>query len=482
MKKIFKSLIPIVGLIVFMLTMIFPDAMGMAPGVIGATTFITATVTWSGKENYDYFLRPMFVGKSPWETQGIRVIPNCLSSQKMNYFGTAQKILKAYAVGFHPAVGSAHTQRTLSTVRLKAEASEDANDFYNTVFEAGLRKDDWNNLDGTALKQIIIDLYKNALAADIYRIFWLADPYKETVTTTYQTGTADVDYNALTGMWKLIFANAATSPSDTQIKRIAVTDGAIAQVQTVTLSGGNTTGYQANVLVDGVNYLLTYDTSYDQTITNGIALHAAALLLRGFVMAAGSTGTFTLTSVYPGRPFAPVTITQVGTGLTGSVAATTANTAPSALSAGESEDTFNSLFNTCDVVLKNIPANEKVLLVDRLVYENYQDYLETLATVVQNSKLENGVSMLTYRGIPVIPMEWSLYTTADFAHLSTVLPFYPHRCIYTQIGNLVLGIDSMNQFNGTTMWYDLNTETNRFRSKLVMGVQYVHNKLMAVAY
>ena len=79
-------------------------------------------------------------------------------------------------------------------------------------------------------------------------------------------------------------------------------------------------------------------------------------------------------------------------------------------------------------------------------------------------------------------MEWSLYLNADFPHLSTELPYAPHRIIYTQTGNLVLGIDSMNQYTETRRWYNADEEENRFRSKLVMGTQFVHPKLMAVAY
>ena len=476
----FQSMLTIVGMILFSLTMIFPDALGIAPGVIGSAMFITTSVTWGGKETYDYFLRPMFVGKSPWETQGIRVIPNVQSTLKLNYFGTANKILKAYAKGFSAAAGATYTQRTLTTVQLKAEAADDASAFYQTVFESLRNKTDWNDLTGTELDQIIIGIYRRALESDIYRIFWLGDPYKETVTTTFQTGVADTNYNMLTGMWKLIFDNCATSPSDTQIKRIAVSDGAAAQVQTVTLTGTSGT---CNVAIDGINYLATFPGGGSITTTNDAfrLSWGAALLLRGYAMT--GTATIIVTATKVGQPAATITVSAAVTGdLTGSVAATTPNTAPVALAAGESEDTLLSLFEGCDVVLKNIPTNEKVFLVDRLVYENYQTYLETLSTVTANSKLENGVTMLTYRGIPVIPMEWGLYLNADFPHLTGSLPAYPHRIIYTQIGNLALGFDTMNQYTETARWYNKDEEENRFRAKLVMGVQYVHNKLMAVAY
>jgi len=462
--------------VLFVISLIVPDVFA-DPGLITASTFITTSITWGGKETLDYFLRPMFIGKSPLETQGIRIIPNVVSGQKLNYFGAASKLLKAYAKGFSAASGTTYTQRTLTTYRMKAEAADDALDFYQTVFESGLRKDDWNNLDDTMLKNIIIEIYANAVASDVYRQFWLNNDDKETVSSGVISGTADADYNAFDGMWKLLMSNAATSPSDTQIFRHTVTDGAVAQVNTVTLTG---TAGTANVTVGGVNYLATFDTSIAVTSAAFVALHAAALALREITL----TGTTTLvfTSAVPGQPIPTPTVTNVTGNLDGSNAATTANTAPAALASGESEDIFLALHVGADKVLKQLPANQKVFLVSDLVLENYMTYLESLGTERAQVLLENGQSFYTYRGIPIIGMGWDVHLDADFPHASGSLYAYPHRVIYTSIDNLVLGIDSANQFTETKMWYNPDQEENRFRSKLVMGVQYVHNKLTAVAY
>lgn len=442
-------------------------------------TFITSSITWAGKENLDYFLRPMFIGKAPHETQGIRVIPNIQSAQKLNYFGVASKMLKAYAKGFNAATGTTYTQRTINVYRLKAEAADDALDFYQTVFEQGLRKDDWNNLDETMLKDIIITIYRNAVASDVYRKFWLDDPYKETTVSGTQTGIADVDYNSITdgGMWYKLMADASTTPSDTQIFRVAVADGAIAQVDTIGITGTSGT---ANVTYEGVAYLATFNTSLNQTHADFVALHAAALALRGVLLTGTTSAIFT--AAVAGTEHASPTIANATGDLTGANVATTANTAPAALAAGESEDIFQALHVGADKVLKNTPAANKVLLVSDLVYENYMAYLESFTTERSQVLLEGGLSAYTYRGIPILPLGWDVHLDADFAHVTGELYARPHRVIYTTTDNLVLGIDSMNQFNETKMWYNPDAEENRFRSKLVMGTQYVHNKLVAVAY
>ena len=79
-------------------------------------------------------------------------------------------------------------------------------------------------------------------------------------------------------------------------------------------------------------------------------------------------------------------------------------------------------------------------------------------------------------------MNWSLYLDADFPHAATYLPAYPHRVIYTALNNLTLALDSMSEYNKTEFWYNKDEQENRFRNQLKIGANYVHNKLMAVAY
>ena len=443
-----------------------------------ATNFITSSVSWDGKQTFDHFIKPLFIGKKPWETQGIRVIPNIKSSQKLNYFGSASKVLKAYAKGFNAAAGSTYTQRTITTYRMKAEMSSDGIDFYQTVYEYALRTDDWNNLQGTILRRILTEIFTDAVKSDIYREFWLNDTNKETLTSGVIDGTADVDYNSFDGMWKILMDDAATSPSATQIKRVAFTNGATAQVDTVTLTGTSGT---CNVDIGGVDYLATFATSIAVTSAAFVALHAAALALRGITLTGATTLIFT--SAIAGQPTpTPVPSAAVSGDLTGTNAATTANVDADELASGESEDMLLAIYKGADVVLRNLPDNEKIFLVSDSVYQNYQEYLETMGTEKSHTVLVEGVTMLSYRGIALSNLQWDEHLETDFPHNTSENPGYPHRIIYTHIYNLVLGIDSMNQYNGMREWFNEDEEENRFRMKLVMGVQYVHNKLTAIAY
>ena len=199
--------------------------------------FITNSITWEGKVNFDRLLKPLFIGKSPLQTNGIRIMPNIQSKQKLNYFGAVSKILKAYAKGFTAASGSTYTQRDIDVYQMKAEMSQDANAFWQTVYEQLLAKGiDWNDISKAsgALQATIVEIFTNALESDVYRQYWHNDTNKETVSGGFQTGAADVDYNAYDGMWKIIFDNSASAPSATQIKAFDYDNSAVNQVRTFT--------------------------------------------------------------------------------------------------------------------------------------------------------------------------------------------------------------------------------------------------------
>ncbi len=126
----------------------------------------------------------------------------------------------------------------------------------------------------------------------------------------------------------------------------------------------------------------------------------------------------------------------------------------------------------------------KAFYVGDLVYENLIAYLESTSWTANGyANLVNGTDeVITFRGIPVINIGWDYHLDADFAHASGELWAYPHRVIYSAMDNLVLGIDGANEFNSYDFWFNKDLEMNRWRAKLIMGPEYVHNKLIAVAY
>ncbi len=450
--------------------------------------FITNSITWEGKVNFDRLLRPLFIGKSPLETNGIRIMPNIQSVQKLNYFGAVSKILKAYAKGFSAASGSTYTQRDISVYQMKAEMSQDANAFWQTVYEQLLAKGvDWNDMSKASgqLQATIVEIFTNALKSDVYRQFWHNDEDKETVTSGFQTGTADTDYNAYDGMWKIIFDNAATSPSALQIKLFDYDNSAVKQVRTGTTTGTSGT---ATFTWQGVAYTLTFDTNLTDTNANFVTANAAAFLLRGVVLTA-SVADLIMTSSVPGQPFGLPVYANVTGDLAGSMAATTANTAPQALSDDDTVGVLKTMYRGSPAVLKGLPKNQKVFLMDGDSYENYLSTLEGWKTSTPlfssedgRKQMINGIELIHYRGIPVLNLDWEVDLDADFAHATGELPARTYRIIYTEFNNLVLSMDALSSLTKFEFWYNKDEQENRYRMQMKTGANYVFNEVMSVAY
>lgn len=483
MKTLFKTLRWAFGLAILVAMIIQPESIFGAGGITFAMAqFITSSVTWEGKQNFDYLIKPMFIGKAPWETQGVRVIPDVQSTLKLNYIGSSAKVLKAYSKGFSGSSIATYTQRDLDVVRMQAEGSQDSEAFYGNVYEQLLQLGEWDEVaKAPILKAMIMKVWEEAIESDVYREFWLNDTNKETVSSGVITGTADTDYNSFLGMWRRLINNASTTPTADQIYRYQVSDGAIAEVNTVTLTGTSGT---ANVTVGGIAYLATFAVNLNTTHANFVALHATALALRDITLT-GST-TLIFTSAIPGQPIPDPTIANVSGDLAGTNADTTANTAPSALAAGESLTILENLTRNCSRELKGIAKNKKVLLVDDAVLENYVDYQESLGTEISHNMLkdQNGDihDFVSYHGITMIPMGWAVSLDADFPHATGELYAYPHRVIYCENGMLVMGLDGKSEYAMTKAWYNPDEQENRFRTQLKIGTQYVHNKMIAVAF
>ena len=171
------------------------------------------------------------------------------------------------------------------------------------------------------------------------------------------------------------------------------------------------------------------------------------------------------------------------TNLAGSVVATTANTAPVALAADEAMTKFKALTTGCNVTLQGLPVNQKVLLVTATVYYNYLETLEGYSSASYlwtdtegRTMFINGAAVLNFRGTPVVNMNWDTDLNADFPTA------YPHRVIFTEMNNLVNGMDTTSEYSLIETWYTKDDQENRFRMQYKAGTQYVEDQYVAIAY
>lgn len=448
-----------------------------------STSLVTTSATWTGKQNLDYYIKPLYEGESPLIAMGVRVIPNVQGTLKLNYFDKAGKKLKAYAKGFTAATGLTMTQRDLTVVPMKAEFAQDAYEFKQTVFETALSKGvAWNDITGTVLEGIITEIFGAGVRTDIFRQFWLGDTTK-TTGTTYFSATADTDYNAFNGIWPRLIADAATtavSATGTHIYRKTVANGAVAKVDTITWTSVASAGGDMVVTVNGTDYEQVYASSLAATATAFLATNGATILSKHKITVANpSSAVLTFTSAIPGIATTIAIPSASAVLASGGVVATTANTGLTALADDESLDYLEDLWKNSYNELKRVAINRKGFLVSQSIYDNYYEALEDggINTDMAKNIMINGLPVLRYRGIPVIAVDWDSSLAADFP-----AAYYPHRIIYTELDNLVLGIDAVSEFNQSEFWYNKDEQENRFRMQLKMGTNYVFNKMTSVAY
>lgn len=440
--------------------------------------FITNGSEFHGKEMEDIILRPYFIGQLP-KDMGIRVFISIKSSFKLTFFGAKSKILKAYADGFQGGTGAAKTQKKIELQEFKAEAEYSKQDYKNTILEnitnvGGIKQ---NDITGTAVHNAEVSVFMNGIMEDARRIFWLGNKSKKTLHASgYYTATADADYNVIDGIWTAVMAQAAlySSATNDQIRHIVLTNGTVKQKATYTLTGTSGT---ANLVISGVNYLVTFNTDLTTTATDFAATHLAALLARGLNVTS-STVTVIIEAVTAGQPFLAAAAANVSGNQNASLVQTTANTAAQDLTTDEAVATFKLMYNNSTQVLKRLiqeGGNVRFYATDTMI-ENYQSTLEGQALESSRTAIIDGIKRFTYRGIPIIPMKIDQHISADFNEP------YPHRALLTTSDNLGLVVNGAGDFAETVFWFNKDENKNRQRTQFEFGADFILPELITVAY
>lgn len=149
----------------------------------------------------------------------------------------------------------------------------------------------------------------------------------------------------------------------------------------------------------------------------------------------------------------------------------------SSLAATDIKNNFKDLYTGADILLKQIPTNQKGFYVTLNVYESLMEYYENNSNAGGFvAREENGVMTLRYRGIKVIPLSaWDEWIETD--NLGNNV-----RILYTTPQNHMVGLDSASNQGTWRFWYDPNTRLNKVDGSYRMGYNYIHDKLQAISY
>ena len=468
----------------------------------------TAGSEYAGKEVLDILVRPQFIGFLP---EGMRPIyTDGAGTVKLTLFGNNGNALMKYSDGFQGGRASVKKQKAFTLGQFKAENNwskqdysaivqrqmQDIKDaFQNDIFKSelmqkipfGLLGIDANvpPTDESLLHMAEYLVWTEGVAQGIMESFYLADTNKiiekaegagifpdGTTATLYAE---DERFSAVDGLWTNLIADADATPTADQIKRIAMSNAAVAQVNTITLTGTSGT---ATVTVKGVAKLATFDTSIAVTTAAFVLANAAAYLEAGLVLTGATTLIFT--AAVAGVGFDDGAAANVSGDLAGGSVATTENTVAADLAADEAKTAFRAMVKGQVKTMKAIPKGQKVILATQSMIENYEETLGAAGVNIATSESDRsfmiqGATGLLFNGIPIVEMPIDAAIEAyDYG--------YPHRAILTIASNIGPVLSTAGTFADAALWWNKDENENRSRIQLEFGGNYFLPELIVLAY
>jgi hypothetical protein len=208
---------------------------------------ITSVASYTGKQADFQETFVLALAKTPLLAQlGFRIEQDIQSSKTFYKTGRLQKITKK-SVDCNTgdtATGVAISSVVLSVTQMEAELSQCKAPFEASIYEAALKKGyDVYNLEGTQIQTLLLEVFGNAVATDLYRQIFLND-----------TTLTNSDYTAYDGIFKTLKAGALAG------------DGTVRVAAVISDTDINQTNILATLdtYVDAQNSILKYNYTPDQ--------------------------------------------------------------------------------------------------------------------------------------------------------------------------------------------------------------------------
>jgi len=317
------------------------------------------TIALSAKETNTLFYEPIFM--EMYQSDIFKIMLNVKNTAKFGFIRPLERILQAKTgCGFTPIGSMSVYDREVQVYPFKINVELCVDVFKDTILDnlmnRGLRM---NDLTGTVLLQITLDVLKSAAVKDIYNLVWFGN-----------RASTDTAMNFVDGLW---------------------------------------------------------------------SVHIPQLIANNLV---------------------PVFDTNSGVALT----------------AGDGLAYIEGVVKNSDILLGMLPKASKRIHVTGKIWDQYETDLIALGGGdAGRTQLIDGSTVLTYKGIPVIPnWSWDEYD-------ENVLGLQnEHRILFTVKENLVIATDILGTETSFLTWYDEKEEMNYIKSVGDLGTNYVHPKLMSI--
>ncbi len=152
---------------------------------------VSALPAYTDEDVNNFILLPLFTGDTNISRYDVRM--GIKSATAVQRFGQIEKVTKAAVKGFTPIVSNVVDDRIISPARLEAERAEDGFNLEAKILEQWLHvsANEKDDLDGTVLKEILLNLHSTSIAADMVRQLWFCD-----------TASGSADYDIYEGIFK----------------------------------------------------------------------------------------------------------------------------------------------------------------------------------------------------------------------------------------------------------------------------------------
>lgn len=222
-------------------------------------------------------ISPIFMGQD--YMQYMNVLPNIKGTTKIDHFGSLTKITK----GFNEGAFAGETAGTFSTVTLSPARMEAEIEFYaNSLFgkmKGQLMKDnfDFDNIEGSAVKTILLDLIGRGIKNDFNRQLWLGDTASASGNYDQYDGFFQVLKDGLAAAQKLTNANITGVGNDDAFDAAAdgynVLDAMYESATPELLEAGNHVYYVSGIIADRYRAYLEqtgYSSAAHSVLVDGI--------------------------------------------------------------------------------------------------------------------------------------------------------------------------------------------------------------------
>lgn len=144
----------------------------------------------------------------------------------------------------------------------------------------------------------------------------------------------------------------------------------------------------------------------------------------------------------------------------------------SVITSAEAVAAIRSVWGNAQLLLKQLPSNQKIFWVSGSVWEAYYDaVINDCCNEGSWRAGQDGIDRLFYRGIELLPM-WIL---DDELANNSANPYYDiirHFVVLTAKDNHILGVERAADLNNLEMCYDCRTKTSLIQGEMRVGYNF----------